>query len=53
MFEEARRVLKTGGTVQIVGNSHLGYHKHLRRFFPEALEVYRDSRFTVLRAISK
>ena len=50
MFSEAKRVLKPGGTVQIVGNSHLGYHKLLKDFFPDTREVLRDNRFTVLRS---
>ncbi|PID97910.1 MAG: hypothetical protein CSA83_02045 [Actinomycetales bacterium] len=49
MFEEARRVLVPGGTIQLVGNSHLGYHKHLRQYFPNAREVFRNKKFVVLR----
>ncbi|HAK45083.1 MAG TPA: hypothetical protein DCO79_04075 [Spirochaeta sp.] len=49
LFGEARRILKPGGTVQIVGNSHLGYHKLLKDYFIKARDVYRDSKFTVMR----
>lgn len=51
MFNEARRVLKPGGTLQVVGNNHLGYHKLLKKHFPDAREVLRDSRFTVMRSL--
>lgn len=49
LFGEALRVLKPGGTVQVVGNSHLGYQKLLVKFFPDAKDVYQNSKFTVLR----
>ncbi len=49
MFSEARRVLRPGGTIQIVGNSHLGYHRHLKNFFPDSRTVLKNSRFTVIR----
>jgi len=50
MFAEALRVLTPGGCIQIVGNSHLGYHKLLDEYFDRIKEVYRDRKFTVLRA---
>ena len=49
MFREALRVLRPGGTVQIVGNSHLGYHKLIKDFFPDSRTVLKNSRFTVIR----
>lgn len=51
LFNEARRILKPGGTIQIVGNSHLGYHKLLPNYFSLVKEVFRDNKFTVLRGI--
>ncbi len=50
MFSEARRVLKPGGILQIVGNNHLGYHKHLKKYFSDTRTVLHNTRFTVLRA---
>jgi 16S rRNA (guanine1207-N2)-methyltransferase len=50
LFGEAERVLRPGGCIQIVGNSHLGYHKLLDEYFLHVHEVYRDSKFTVLQA---
>ena len=50
MFKEAARCLKKQGVLQIVGNSHLGYHKHLQRFFKNVSIVYKNSKFSVIRA---
>ena len=50
LFSEAKRTLKPGGTIQIVGNSHLGYHKLLKEYFYDIDEVYRNSKFIVIRA---
>jgi 16S rRNA (guanine1207-N2)-methyltransferase len=49
LFSEAKLILKPAGTIQIVGNSHLGYHKLLPEYFSLVKEMFRDSRFTVLR----
>ena len=50
LFAEAEQALRSGGCIQIVGNSHLGYHKLLEEYFINVHEVYRDSKFTVLQA---
>lgn len=50
LFSEAARALRSGGLIQIVGNSHLGYHKLLGNYFKDVREVYRDRKFTVLTA---
>ncbi|MBI9106242.1 MAG: methyltransferase [Spirochaetales bacterium] len=51
LFEEARRTLRPGGCIQVVGNNHLGYHKLLKELFSNTDEVYQNSKFTVLRAV--
>ncbi|MFK7887932.1 MAG: class I SAM-dependent methyltransferase, partial [Gammaproteobacteria bacterium] len=51
MFAEAKRVLKTGGQIQVVGNRHLGYHKRLRNIFGNCETVATNDKFAVLRAI--
>ena len=33
MFNQARKALKPGGELRIVGNRHLGYHAKLKRIF--------------------
>lgn len=49
MFTEARRVLRPGGTITVVGNRHLGHHVSLRRRYADVGVVGSDSRFVVVR----
>jgi len=51
MFTEARRVLKPGSEVRVVGNRHLGYHIKLKKVFGNCRVVGSDPRFVVLAAI--
>ncbi|QGV81545.1 methyltransferase [Streptomyces ficellus] len=53
MFTGARRALRSGGELWVVGNRHLGYHVTLRRIFGNADVVASDPRFVVLRAVKK
>jgi 16S rRNA (guanine1207-N2)-methyltransferase len=53
MFQGARRVLRPGGELWIVGNRHLGYHVKLRRVFGNAELVASDPKFVVLRAVRR
>lgn len=50
LFAEARRHLKPGGQVLVVGNRHLGYHRSLRRHFSAVRQVDADPRFVVFEA---
>ena len=50
MFTEARRVLRSGGELLVVGNRHLAYHAKLRRLFGRCEVVDSDRRFVVLRS---
>jgi 16S rRNA (guanine1207-N2)-methyltransferase len=50
MFRQARRVLRPGGELLVVGNRHLGYHAKLRRLFGGCEVAGSDPRFVVLRA---
>lgn len=49
MFTEARRVLRPGGTITVVGNRHLGHHISLRRRYADVEVVGSDPRFVVVR----
>ena len=49
MFEQAKRALKPGGDLLVVGNRRLGYHIKLQRLFGNADVVDSDERFVVLR----
>ncbi|MFI1017706.1 methyltransferase [Streptomyces sp. NPDC020965] len=51
MFEGARRVLRPGGELWVVGNRHLGYHVRLRRLFGNCEVMASDPKFVVLRAV--
>lgn len=53
MFLAARRALKPGGELRIVGNRHLGYHVTLRRLFGNCEVVAGDPKFVVLRAVKR
>jgi 16S rRNA (guanine1207-N2)-methyltransferase len=50
MFSGARKVLRSGGAMLVVGNRHLAYHSKLRRIFGNCDVVDSDPRFVVLRS---
>ncbi|MBF9071426.1 methyltransferase [Streptacidiphilus fuscans] len=51
MFAGARRALRTGGELWVVGNRHLGYHVRLRRIFGNCQTVAGNRKFVILRAV--
>jgi len=51
MFEQAKRSLRNGGELRIVGNRHLGYHLKLKRLFGNCEVLGSDRKFVVLGAI--
>lgn len=53
MFVDARRVLKPGGRLVVVGNRHLGYHKMLKRRFGAVEVVGSSPKFVVLEATAR
>lgn len=53
MFADARRALRPGGELWVIGNRHLGYHVTLRRLFGNSELVASDPKFVVLRAVRK
>ncbi|MCX4459104.1 methyltransferase [Streptomyces sp. NBC_01728] len=53
MFSGARRALRPGGELWVIGNRHLGYHLKLRRLFGNSELVASDAKFVVLRAVKK
>ncbi|MEV0688915.1 methyltransferase [Streptomyces sp. NPDC050388] len=53
MFTGARRTLRPGGELWVVGNRHLGYHVKLRRLFGNSEVVASDPKFVVLKSVKR
>jgi len=53
MFRDAKRVLRRGGELRIVGNRHLGYHWRLQRLFGNCRQLASNPKFVVLAAIKQ
>ncbi|MCL7419842.1 MAG: methyltransferase [Methylobacter sp.] len=53
MFKHARRIMRTGGELWVIGNRHLGYHVALKRLFEACSVVAANSKFVILRARAK
>lgn len=53
MFTGARRSLRQGGELWVVGNRHLGYHVKLRRLFGNSQVVASDAKFVILKAVKR
>lgn len=53
MFTGARRVLRPGGELWVVGNRHLGYHVKLRKLFGNSEVVAGNPKFVVLKAVKQ
>ncbi|MFI8228584.1 methyltransferase [Streptomyces sp. NPDC085900] len=53
MFTGAKRVLRPGGELWVVGNRHLGYHVKLKRLFGNSRLVASDPKFVVLKAVKR
>ncbi|PZH19224.1 50S rRNA methyltransferase [Streptomyces sp. NTH33] len=53
MFAGARRALRPGGELWVIGNRHLGYHVTLRRLFGNSRLVASDPKFVVLKAVKR
>ncbi|QCT18585.1 23S rRNA (guanine(1835)-N(2))-methyltransferase RlmG [Jejubacter calystegiae] len=53
MFQDARRCLKFGGELRIVGNRHLDYHRKLKKLFGNCAVVASNKKFVILRAVKQ
>ncbi|WP_369227386.1 methyltransferase [Streptomyces sp. R39] len=53
MFSGAKRALRPGGELWVIGNRHLGYHVTLRRLFGNSELVASDPKFVVLKAVKR
>lgn len=50
MFKEARRVLRKGGELWVIGNRHLGYPITLKRWFGGVAIVAANTKFVICKA---
>ncbi len=50
MFVDAKRTLKPGGSLWVIGNRHLNYHAKLKRLFGHCKTIASDRKFVVLQA---
>lgn len=53
MFTDARRALRQGGELWVIGNRHLAYHVKLKRLFGNSQLVASDAKFVVLKAVKR
>lgn len=51
MFLDAKRCLKVGGELRIVGNRHLDYYQKLKRLFGNCTTVASNQKFLVLKSV--
>ncbi|OJJ20110.1 hypothetical protein BKI52_16695 [marine bacterium AO1-C] len=51
LFKACFRYLKKGGSLQIVGNTHLNYKVHLQRIFPSVEVVAENKKFVVYKCV--
>jgi 23S rRNA (guanine1835-N2)-methyltransferase len=47
MFQDAYNSLKVGGTIRVIGNSHLGYQLKLKKLFGNSKIVATNSKFMI------
>jgi 16S rRNA m(2)G 1207 methyltransferase (EC 2.1.1.52)/23S rRNA m(2)G-1835 methyltransferase (EC 2.1.1.52) len=50
MFNDARRSLKYGGELYVVGNRHLDYFRKLKRAFGNCTTMATNNKFVILKA---
>lgn len=51
MFNDAKRRLKPGGLLHVVGNRHLGYHIKLKRLFGNCSTIASNGKFVILQSV--
>ncbi|MFD2164859.1 methyltransferase [Thalassotalea euphylliae] len=53
MFKDAKRILKVGGELRIIGNRQLGYHVKLKRLFGNCQTISANKKFVILSSIKQ
>lgn len=51
MFKDAKRVLRKGGVLRVIGNSHLGYQVKLKGYFGNSKIVNQNQKFMIIDSI--
>jgi len=51
MFKDSFRVLKTGGSLFVVKNKHLGYQSYLEKLFGECKTIAGNKKYEILKAV--
>ncbi|WP_313479085.1 23S rRNA (guanine(1835)-N(2))-methyltransferase RlmG [Atlantibacter hermannii] len=51
MFNDARRCMKYGGELRVVGNRHLDYYRKLKKVFGNCTTIATNNKFVVLKAV--
>ncbi|OQK18508.1 50S rRNA methyltransferase [Methyloprofundus sedimenti] len=50
MFNQAKKVLRTGGELWVIGNRHLGYQASLKKYFSSVELVASNAKFIIVKA---
>jgi 16S rRNA (guanine1207-N2)-methyltransferase len=53
LFKQAKKILKHGGELWVIGNRHLQYHQDLNRLFGNCTVVASNAKFVIWRATSR
>lgn len=53
MFQDAWRCLKAGGSIRVIGNSHLGYHVKLKKLFGNSRVIATNAKFMIVEAMKR
>lgn len=51
MFREAKKALKKGAELWVIGNRHLGYHARLKKLFGNCETIAGNKKFVILKAV--
>ena len=51
MFHQAKKVLRAGGELWVIGNRHLGYQARLKKYFSKVELVASNAKFIIVKAV--
>jgi 16S rRNA (guanine1207-N2)-methyltransferase len=47
MFQQAHKVLRSGGELRVIGNRHLNYHLSLKKLFGNCRQIASNTKFVI------